>query len=499
MNMLQQIATIAAASPEKIAYRSEGEVISYGDLWQQSNEVAAAIRASNLKKNSPIAIYGHMSPQQIVAFLGATKAGHPYIPLDISIPNERVLHILEASKSSLLLSTEHLDLQVATPHHTVEEMRQKGEHAEDDTATWIEEDQVFYIIYTSGSTGKPKGVQISHANLSHFVDWLGEECSLPNGVFLNQAPYSFDLSVMDLYPALALGNELHALTKKQIEHAASLFEELQQSKIAVWTTTPSFAKICLMNPEWNEQMMPNLQTFLFCGEVLPNSVAKELLIRFPQAKVFNLYGPTETTVAVTAVEVTTELLTKYEQLPIAKASSSKLKVLNDTLQSVEDGQKGELVIFGDTVSSEGYLYATEQSEEVFKDFDGERIYKAGDLGYLKDGYIFYAGRSDFQVKLHGYRMEIEEIEKKIEALKEVASCAVLPIKKDEEVVSLTAMIVLHDELVDKPFKMTKHLKALLLQSIPSYMVPKKFTYLAAMPLNINGKIDRKRLAVETDL
>lgn len=499
MNMLQQIANIAAASPEKIAYRSEGNTISYGDLWQQSNEVADAIRACNLVENSPIAIYGHMSPQQIVAFLGATKAGHPYIPLDISIPDERVAHILDVSKSSLIISTEHLDLQVSMQHFTVEEMRKQGEHAEDEMATWTKENDIFYIVYTSGSTGKPKGVQISHSNLSHFVNWLEEECSLPNGVFLNQAPYSFDLSVMDLYPALASGNEIHAISKKQIENAALLFEEFQHSNIAVWTTTPSFAKICLMNPEWNDKLMPDLRTFLFCGEVLPHSVASELLIRFPKAQVFNLYGPTETTVAVSAVEVTAKLLATYEQLPIAKATSTKLKVLDEHLQSVEEGQKGELVIFGDTVSSKGYLYAEEQSAKVFQNINSERLYKAGDLGYKKDGYIFYAGRSDFQIKLHGYRMEIEEIEKQIEALSEVASCAVVPVEKDGEVVSLTANILLNEPLTEKAFKMTKQLKTMLLRSIPTYMVPKKFVYLEMMPLTNNGKIDRKRLAVEAVL
>lgn len=496
MKVLQQIAQMAAASPEKIAYRSDGNSITYGDLWQQSTEVAAAIKAMNLPEQSPIAIYGHMSPLQIVSFLGAVKAGHPYIPLDISIPDERIAHIIEASKSSFIITTEQFEIQTAIPSKTASMLISEGNGAEEEPATWVRGDQVFYIIYTSGSTGKPKGVQISESNLGHFVDWLDEECSLPDGVYLNQAPYSFDLSVMDLYPALTGGRELQAITKKQIENASLLFEELDQSPIAVWTSTPSFAKICLMNPEWNEKQLPQLNTFLFCGEVLPHQVATELKVRFPKAKVINLYGPTETTVAVTAVDVTSEMLAKYEQLPIAKADSTALRILSDELNPVAEGEKGELVIFGPTVSTEGYMYAEEQSAKVFKHHNGERIYKAGDLGYVKDGYIFYAGRSDFQIKLHGYRMEIEEIEKQIEILPEVRSCIVHPVKDGEEVVSLTACIVLKEELTEKPFKMTKHLKTQLLQLIPNYMVPKKFMYLDELPLNMNGKVDRKRLAVE---
>lgn len=498
MKVLQQIAKIAAVSPEKVAYRSEGKEISYGELWQQSNNIAEVIRRKSLPEKSPIAVCGHMSPTQIVAFLGAVKAGHPYIPLDISIPNERIKHIVEASEASLVITTETFEIQWSIEQNTVEAMIEEGVNAVENESTWVTGDEVFYIIYTSGSTGKPKGVQIAQSNLQHFVNWLVNECSLSTGVYLNQAPYSFDLSVMDLYPALMLGNEIHAISKAEVENAALLFEQLNESPIEVWTSTPSFAKICLMNPEWNEQQMPHLKTFLFCGEVLPKKVASDLMNRFPQAKIFNLYGPTETTVAVSAVEINEQLIERFEQLPIANAHSPLLKVVDEAFNEVADETKGELVVYGPSVSIEGYLGASELSAKVFKATDEGRIYKTGDIGYKKDGYIFYAGRSDFQIKLHGYRMEIEEIEKQIERLEEVTSVIVIPVKNGEEIVSLTASIVLAEELEEKPFKMTKQLKSKLLEVIPNYMIPKKFIYMDDMPLNINGKIDRKRLAVELD-
>lgn len=496
MNILHQIATVAATTPEKVAYISEGETISYGELWQKSNEVAAAILAKELPEKSPIIVYGHMSPLQIIGFLGATKAGHPYIPLDISIPSDRISHIIKVSGASFILHTEEFSIETTVENVCVENCMIGYSGAETNSNNWVKGDQVFYIIYTSGSTGNPKGVQISEINLQSFVDWISKECDLPEGVYLNQAPYSFDLSVMDLYPALVKGQTVHTLTKPQVENAAELFEVLEKSEIGIWTSTPSFAKICLMNPAWNEQQMPLLTTFLFCGEVLPHKVARELKIRFPRAKIYNLYGPTETTVAVTAVEVTAELLERYEQLPIAKANTPMLKVVNENLQSVTEGEKGEIAILGPTVSTEGYLNDAVQSAKVFKVLEDQRIYKAGDIAFVKDDYIFYAGRSDFQIKLHGYRMEIEEIEKQIEVLNEVAGCIVVPITKEEEIVSLTACIVLKDELEEKPFKMTKLLKMKLSNHIPSYMVPKKFVYIDALPLTMNGKVNRKRMAVE---
>lgn len=499
MNVLQQIAMKAAMNPKQMAYESEGQKLTYGELWQQSNDVAATLLQMDLEKETPIVIYGHMSAKQIIGFLGAVKAGHPYIPIDVSIPDERVLYIIEASKATLVIQSEECSLNTKIEKVTVDELLEKSIATENDEKSWVKGDKVFYIIYTSGSTGNPKGVQISENNLADFIAWIERACILPDGVYLNQAPYSFDLSVMDLYPALTGGRTLHAITKTQIENASLLFEEFEKSSINVWTSTPSFVKICLMNPQWNNKQMPHLTTFLFCGEVLPHNVASELLLRFPQAKVYNLYGPTETTVAVSAVEITEALLEKFKTLPIAEVNSNKLKIVDENSNDVREGTKGEIMISGPSVSTEGYLFAPEQSAKVFKQLHNERVYKAGDLGYVQDGYIFYAGRSDFQIKLHGYRMEIEEIEKQIEDLVEVSSCVVLSVKKDEEIISLTACIALKEALEEKPFKMTKQLKAKLLMVIPQYMIPKKFVYVDSLPLTVNGKVDRKRMAVELTL
>lgn len=305
-----------------------------------------------------------------------------------------------------------------------------------------------------------------------------------DGVFLNQAPYSFDLSVMDLYPALVGGHTLYAITQQEIANPKALFDSLATSNTRVWTSTPSFAKMCLMNKEWNQQLIPTLDTFLFCGEVLPIAVCKELMSRFPQATIYNLYGPTETTVAVSYVEVSKALVERFEQLPIAPITEPNVALLED----------GEIVISGPTVSA-GYLGAPDLTAKVFSTVAEQHIYLTGDLGYEQDGYLFFSGRKDFQVKLHGYRLEIEEIEKQISNLPPVSSCVVVPIYKEKEIISLSAHVVLREPLTDSPFKMTKQLKTLLSEYLPAYMVPKTFKYMDALPLNPNGKVDRKGLAV----
>jgi len=242
--------------------------------------------------------------------------------------------------------------------------------------------------------------------------------------------------------------------------------------------------MCLMNKEWDQKLMPALDTFLFCGEVLPIAVCNELMLRFPQATIYNLYGPTETTVAVSYVKVTKELAAHFEQLPIAPRTEPNVSVAED----------GEIIISGPTVSA-GYLGAPELTAKAFSIVDGDRIYQTGDIGYEQDGYLFFSGRKDFQVKLHGYRLEIEEIEKQINNLPPVSSCVVVPVYKEKEIISLSAHIVLHEPLTGAAFKTTKQLKALLSAYLPAYMIPKTFKYMDALPLNPNGKVDRKGLAV----
>ncbi|WP_155590050.1 D-alanine--poly(phosphoribitol) ligase subunit DltA [Lysinibacillus cavernae] len=485
LRILAAIERVATQQPQRTAYQTHNASLTYGELWHLSDCVADYMMKLNLRRQQPIVVYGHMSPLQIVAFLGAVKAGHPYVPVDSSTPTERLQLILEASKAGLLCTTEPLYMLTNIPVMAVSDMLESSSSETPPSTAWVQNEEIHYIIYTSGSTGQPKGVQITANNLAHFVTWMQEHFPLQkDGVFLNQAPYSFDLSVMDLYPALVGGHTLYAITQQEIANPKALFDSLATSNTRVWTSTPSFAKMCLMNKEWNQELMPALDTFLFCGEVLPLAVSNELMQRFPQATIFNLYGPTETTVAVSYVEVTKELVERFEQLPIAPITDPSVSLVED----------GEIVISGPTVSA-GYLGAPELTAKAFPTVAGNRIYQTGDMGYEQDGYLFFSGRKDFQVKLHGYRLEIEEIEKQISNLPPVSSCVVIPVYKEKEIISLSAYLVLREPLKDSAFKTTKQLKGLLSEYLPAYMIPKTFKYMDALPLNPNGKVDRKGLAV----
>jgi D-alanine--poly(phosphoribitol) ligase subunit 1 len=499
MKMLNKIRDFAHKQPETLAFKSPNKEISYQDLWVKSDQTASFLINLNLTAGSPVVVYGHMEPEMLVSFLGSVKAGHPYIPVDTSIPMERVVKIVESSGTELVINVSNQplslsDVSVRIVNHD-EIMLLPQLHDEISSDRWVKDDENFYIIYTSGSTGNPKGVQISANNLQSFVNWMLTDFPINGNLcFLNQAPFSFDLSVMDLYPALASGGTLFAITKEMIAKPKILFEALANSNTEVWTSTPSFVQMCLMDPSFNEKLLPHLAVFLFCGEILPVAICQQLKERFPKAKIFNTYGPTEATVAITSIEVTSAVLDEFTSLPVGKIKAdSRILLVDENGNEVPNGEKGEIILVGPGVSK-GYLGQPELTNKAFIQYEGEQAYKTGDAGFLNDeGLLFYKGRIDFQIKLHGYRMELEEIEYHIAKSKYVKTVVVIPIYQDEKIEYLSASIVPEQHEFEKEYQLTSAIKKELGEVLPAYMIPRKFTYHEDLPMTSNGKVDRKKI------
>ncbi|WP_347320626.1 D-alanine--poly(phosphoribitol) ligase subunit DltA [Rossellomorea sp. RS05] len=498
MDFLLNIQEHATQSPEQQAFTANGQALSYGELWGRSDQLASyLLDAYILPRQTPIVVYGHMEPGMPVAFLGSVKAGFPYIPIDTSIPDERVRSIIENSGAGLIINVSGQPIPFATVPVLALDAFDWNEATSVTPGTWVKDDEVYYIIYTSGSTGNPKGVQITGGNLESFVDWMKEDFPIgEHKVFLNQAPFSFDLSVMDLYPALVTGGTLFALPKACVDKPKVMFETLEASGVQVWTSTPSFMQMCLMDPGFNEAKMPNVELFQFCGETLPVSVAKELRKRFPKAVIFNTYGPTEATVAVTSIEITDRILADHGSLPVGYSKSdTRILILNEQGEPAADGEAGEVIIAGPSVSK-GYLGAPHLTEKSFFSYKGTWAYRTGDAGYAREGCIFYQGRLDFQIKLHGYRMELEEIEFQINQCPYVQSTVVLPHQNGEKIDYLVATIIPGDHPFEKEHHLTSFIRKELQKTLPSYMVPRKFIYKGSLPITTNGKLDRKRIKDE---
>ncbi|WP_204121442.1 MULTISPECIES: D-alanine--poly(phosphoribitol) ligase subunit DltA [Levilactobacillus] len=504
-NMITAMDQWALQDPERLAYDDLGHTNTYGELKQRSDALAAHLDSMDLPAHAPIMVYGGQTFDMMATFLGIVKSGHAYVPIDTHSPLERITTIKEIAQPAAAIAVSDLPTTLGdTPVLTADDLTTIFNQSVDYHVNHgVSGDDTYYIIFTSGTTGKPKGVQISHTNLLSYVNWmLSDDFTLPaNARTLSQAPYSFDLSVMDWGPTLAAGGTLVALPKTVTDNFRALFETLPTMNLNVWVSTPSFVDICLMEPTFDGTHYPQLTRFLFCGEELTHATAANLHQRFPKARIFNTYGPTETTVAVTQVEITEQILADYPRLPIGYAKDdTTITVVDDQLQPVPVGTEGELMISGPSMSK-GYLNNPEKTEKAFVTVDGKTVYRAGDLGVqLDNGLIMYRGRTDFQIKLHGYRIELEEVNHYLSQEDHIQVGVAVPrYDRNHKVSQLIAWVVPSEPDIESELALTKAIKQNLQGGdMMEYMIPQRFVYKESLPMTPNGKVDIKSIIAEVN-
>src|SRR6266508_3786400 len=430
MNLLKKIDHWATLSPKTIAHASGDRTLTYAELRRRSDALAFYLTERFGDVYSPIAALGHREPEMLIAFLGTVKSGRPYVPIDTAFPQQRIDKILATSGAALVLTPEK------TARFSASDMPAPG--------NGVQREDPFYILFTSGSTGEPKGVIITLACLEHFITWMLAEHRFTQlgEVFLNQAPFSFDLSVMDLYCSLATGGTLFSISRDRIANPKELYRALASSGVTTWVSTPSFAQMCLVEEKFGEAMLPRVRRFLFCGETLPPQTAAQLLKRFPKAEVWNMYGPTEATVATTSMRVDAAILERYSPLPVGHAMpGTEILLVNRNREVVPPDERGGIIIVGPNVSP-GYLARPDLTADAFFQHRGQRAYRTGDFGRFRNGLLFFEGRMDEQIKLSGYRIELGDVEANFRALATVRDAVVLPVIKDGAAQSLAAFVVL---------------------------------------------------------
>ena len=486
MDLLERIDRWGRSTPDRLAHVSEGRQITYGELLGRSDALAAHL-ADVLTPRVPVAVLGHKEPEVLIAFLGAVKSGHPYVPIDTIVPPHRVERIVQTAGAETTL----------TPARVAEiSAYETTRSAQRNLQPRLASSDPFYIMFTSGSTGEPKGVVITLGCLTSYVQWmLAEHAFEPAGeVFLNQVPYNFDVSVMDSYLGLLTGGTIFSITRHLVANPKQLYRALARSGVTTWVSTPSFAQFCLAERTFDAAMLQGVRRFLFCGETLAPEAATELLDRFPEAEVWNTYGPTEATVATTSIRIDREIVERYSPLPIGYAMpGTQLLIRDEAGQLVSPGERGEIVIVGPNVSP-GYLGRADLTERAFFELDGQRAYRTGDWGRQRDGLFFFEGRMDSQIKLHGYRVELGDVEAHLRALPGVRDAVVLPVVKHGRAQSLTAFVILADKPAQSEFEVWSALRAGLAERVPVYMLPRKFHFLETFPMTPNGKADRRKLA-----
>lgn len=505
-NIIQEIDRIAQAQPDFPAFDELGTIHSYGDLYHYSNALAAWLDQQNLPANSPILIYGDHQFEMMASFIGCLKAGHAYIPVETESALPRVKSILTTAAPQMVLAVDdfpadELDFAGTVVNHDqlVDLLHQEVDYQLDH---FVDGDDLFYILFTSGTTGSPKGVEITHTNICSFASWMVSDAfNLPhNQTFLGQPPFSFDLSNMYWLPALLTGSTIKALPRTVVQNFGQLFTVVPKLGVSVYVSTPSFVDMLLLSPDFNQEKMPELKYFLFCGEELTVSTAKRLFTNFPDAHIFNTYGPTEAAVAITSVEITKEMVATAKRLPIGYDKPNvTTSIWDDGKEVTEPNVHGEIIIAGESVAP-GYMNNPEKTAANFFKLNGVQAYRTGDAGYIdEDGMRHIIGRMDFQIKLHGFRIELDEVRSSLELSQYVKQAVAVPkYAKDGKVSHLIAYIIAKDNDFADDKALTKAIRADLKDQIMDYMMPTQFVYVDSFPTSANGKIAVKQMIAEAN-
>ncbi|TCP59318.1 amino acid adenylation domain-containing protein [Tumebacillus sp. BK434] len=480
----------AQSAPQRTALVFEAETLTYAELNARANRLAHRLRRLGVGAETPVGVCLRRSPELLIALLAVLKAGGMYVPLDPDYPAERIAYMLADCRASVVLTTE--DLQALLPTPACETV------CVDNPAAFLSEpaenlpavstEQAAYLIYTSGSTGRPKGVVVTHGNTAHFYAGMDERigCTASDAL-LAVTSICFDISVLELFWTLASGAKVILLSEQEAKGAGGGRYSLQSQARAHGATllqcTPSLARLTFADHE-TVQALQGLRALLLGGEALSAQQAADICSRLPDVQLFNMYGPTEATVWAVAQRVADV----QGAIPIGRSLAGvRAYVLDERLQPVPFGVAGELHLGGAGIAR-GYFGRPELTAERFlpDPFADGRMYKTGDAVRMKrDGTLEFLGRLDQQVKVRGYRIELEEIEHVLgehERVRE-AVCAA-------QASSLVAYVV-----AEERDGLQVELFELLKRRLPGYMVPDHLLFLERLPLTPNGKTDKKALPV----
>ncbi|MDF5734350.1 MULTISPECIES: non-ribosomal peptide synthetase [unclassified Nostoc] len=484
-------------SPGAIAVVCENTELTYRQLNQQANQLAHHLRTLGVGPEVLVGICVERSLEMIVGLLGILKAGGAYVPLDPAYPSERLAFILSDTQTPVLLTQEKL-VKNLPPHQAKvicldSNWQGNSQNSRENPVNETTTDNLIYVIYTSGSTGQPKGVMIPHRGICNQLYWKQATFGLTQAdKVLLTISFSFDPSVWQIFWPLCFGGQLFMARPGGHQDTAYLVKVITEQQITVLALVPSILRVLL-----EEKGIENCRFIkhITCGgEALPGELIERFFALLNLDNVlYNCYGPTEASID-TSFWIC-QRGTNYAIAPIGRPiTNAEIHILDENLQPVPVGESGELHIGGIGLAR-GYLNRPELTIDrfIFNPFSSEagaRLYKTGDLArYLSDGNIEFLGRIDHQVKIRGFRIELGEIETILgqhPALTQTLVIAREDVIGDKQ---LVAYVVTSPEQIPNQVELRRFLSTRL----PEYMVPSFFVFLDTLPLNPNGKIDRRAL------
>lgn len=493
-NILEYLEHTVERVPEKIAFSSETDALTFRKVYTQSQAIGTALIHAGFRKQ-PVVVFMKKNPKTIAAFLGVIYSGCFYVPLDEEMPRHRIERIVQNLQPAVCICDD-ATFPIAMGMSGIGQVFRYDELTKtgiDDTALQAVRDRQIdidpiYIVFTSGSTGVPKGVVGCHRAVIDYIENLCDVLRFDGGtVFGNQTPLYFDACLKEILPTLKYGATTHLIPRKLFLLPVKLVEYLNEKKIntlcwvvSALTYISAFKAFETVKPE-------SVHTIAFASEVFPIRQLNLWRNALPDARFINLYGPTETTGICCYYEVDRDFA-ESEVLPVGKPfPNTEILLLDDHNRIPPVGEQGEICIRG-TRLTHGYYGNSEKTAECFAQnplnpYYPELIYRTGDLGKYNDrGELVFLSRKDNQIKHMGHRIELGEIEAAACSCETVGSaCCVFDAERRKIILFYTGGLS------------EAELKTRLKEKLPRYMIPHNMHRLEAMPLTPNGKLDRNLL------
>ena len=479
---------------ERICIVSNENRFTYNDVDIMTDKIASEIAERKLT-HSVVAVIMEKSWQQAVSVLGIVKSGCAYLPIDSQLPDNRIAFMLENSGAKLVITDEENYsklLETAGADKIVKCTDiMKNAYKKVGFAADINSDDLMYIIYTSGSTGKPSGVMVHHGGVGNAIADTNKKFDITcDDVVIAMTPLHHDMSVYDIFGIIAAGGKLVIPNDKTRKDPALLADLMLKEQVTIWNSVPALMDIFAEYIALKPYKLPSFLRLVFLGgDWISKDTCKQLFSLICGLKIVSVGGPTETTLWNICYPFT-EVNDAQKHIPYGRPlSNTKYYIVDDDLNEVPDWVTGNICSSG-VGTAAGYCSDTEKTEKSFitDPKSGERLFISGDLGrYTDDGVIEICGRKDFQLKINGVRIELEEIESVIRSSEGVHNCAVACDEKNRK------KLVAYVEPEHSEFN-TKKLEQSLKKQLPSYMLPKDIVIVEEIPYNANHKIDRSKLS-----
>lgn len=495
-NVLEYLENTAARIPDREAVTDPEGSLTWAQLLEQAKRIGSFL-ARHLKTGEPAGLFMEKSCRALAAQLGIVYAGCFSVYLSADQGQLRVRRMKEQAKISVVLTdspkraeeylgsgAEYPDIEKALSQPADEELLSDIRRRQKDT-------DPLYCNFTSGSTGMPKGVLVCHRSVIDFMNYFPDMFGITEqDVIGNQAPFDFDVSVKDIYSSLKTGARLVLIPRKYFTVITSLLDYLDDQKMTTLIWAVSALCLLVQLKGFTYKVPGSIRRVMFSGEVMPERFLSAWQRQYPEAEFVNLYGPSEITCNCTYYRVPAPGERPGEgTLPVGRSFPNEEVFLLDKedREVTESGVTGEICVAG-TALALGYLNAPEATAKAFtrnplNDHYPETIYRTGDLGYFgEDGNLYFCGRKDFQIKLFGHRIELEEVENALNGAPGVdRGCCVFRQEKNRLEGYYCGSV------------QPRELKGELERLLPSYMVPSRLHRVDAMPVTANGKIDRRKL------